>query len=92
MTQLHELTPPPDAEQQGGHEVLRAFVVEGALSISLQRAFDEPGTWGFLLADIARHVSDVYAKETGKTASEVLQDISRQFAIRADVGETDAIN
>ena len=43
---LHELPVPPDAQEAGGHEVLRAFVVDGGLSVSLQRSFDEPQTWG----------------------------------------------
>ena len=54
---LHELAPPPDAREKGGHEVLRCFVVDGGLSIALRRSFDEPGTWGVLLADLARHLA-----------------------------------
>ena len=40
-------------------EVLRAFVVDGGLSIAFQRAFEEPDMWGMLLVDIARHAADL---------------------------------
>ena len=59
---LSELPIPPDAQEVGGHEVLRAFVVNGGLSVSLQRALDEPHTWGVLLVDLAHHVARIYAK------------------------------
>ncbi len=59
-----ELSAPPDVEQQGGAEILRLFVTDGALSLSMQRAFEEPQMWGQLLADLALHVAQVYARET----------------------------
>lgn len=76
---IRELEVPPDAQEQGGAEVLRAFVVDRALSISLQRAFDEPGTWGLLLADVAKHVARIYAQETGIDADDALADIREAF-------------
>ena len=47
---------PPAALEQGGVEVLRAAIVDGALHVSLRRAFDDPEAWGMLIADITRHV------------------------------------
>src|SRR5687768_11845667 len=49
------LNVPPDALEKGGIEILRASVVDGAVSIALRRAFDDPFTWGVLLVDLARH-------------------------------------
>ncbi|MFI5014806.1 MAG: DUF5076 domain-containing protein [Hyphomicrobiales bacterium] len=43
------LAVPPDAQEHGGEEILRAFIVDQGLSVSIQRAFDEPSTWGILL-------------------------------------------
>ena len=63
-SELRELTPPPDAVEQGGDEVLRAFVVDGGLSIAIQRAFDEPAIWGRLLMDVARYVAGLYGRES----------------------------
>lgn len=55
---------PPDALEQGGIEVLRAAVVDGAVSVALRRAFDDPATWGRLLIDLARQAARAYASET----------------------------
>jgi hypothetical protein len=52
---------PPAALEQGGVEVLRAVVVDGALHVALRRAFDDPEAWGMLIADITRHVARIYA-------------------------------
>src|ERR1700678_2266010 len=64
---------PPDVM---GHddatEVLRAFVVDGGLSIAFTRAFEEPDMWGLLLVDIARHAARAYAKESAYTEEEAL--------------------
>ena len=59
---------PPDALEKGGVEILRASVVDGAVSIALRRAFDDPFTWGVLLVDLARHAARVYAAEAGRDA------------------------
>lgn len=63
-SEIRELTPPPDVREQGGVEVLRVFVVERSLSVALQRAFDDPGVWGMLLADVARQVARIYGRES----------------------------
>jgi hypothetical protein len=70
-----ELSAPPDVEQQGGTEILRLFVTDGALSLSMQRAFEEPGMWGQLLADLAVHVAQVYARETPFETAQALGEI-----------------
>ena len=57
------LNVPPAAMEQGGVEVLRAVIVDGALHVSLRRAFDDPEAWGMLIADITRHVARIYATE-----------------------------
>src|SRR2546430_15815163 len=63
---------PPEALAQGGVEVLRAAIVEGGLHVSLRRAFDDPDAWGMLLADVARHVGRIYAKEQSMREDEVV--------------------
>jgi hypothetical protein len=70
-----ELSVPPDVEAQGGSEILRLFVTDGALSLSMQRAFDEPEMWGQLLAELAMQVAEVYARETRLDANEALGGI-----------------
>jgi hypothetical protein len=93
---FEELPVPPDAAERGGVEVLRASIVEGAVSVGLRRSFDDPFTWGILLVDLARHASRIYALETGMGEDEALAAI--QSGIEAelnrptDLGTTRAIN
>ncbi len=73
-------------------EVLRAFVVDGGLSIAFQRAFEEPDMWGLLLVDVARHAARAYSRESEYTEEEALQRILDMFeaeiARPTDTGST----
>ena len=60
-------------------EVLRAFVIDGGLSIAFQRAFEEPDMWGLLLVDIARHAARAYARESDYTEEDALERIVEMF-------------
>jgi hypothetical protein len=84
---------PPDViGRDDATEVLRAFVVDGGLSIAFTRAFDEPDIWGLLLVDIARHAARAYARESGYTEDEALTRIIEMFeaeiARPTDTGNT----
>ena len=79
--ELHELQPPPDAREKGGHEVLRCFVVDGGLSVGLRRSFDNPGTWGILLADLARHAARIYALESDVSEDEADEQPAAEDAV-----------
>jgi hypothetical protein len=63
-TEFQALSIPPDAQEHGGIEVLRAAVVDGAVSFALRRSFEDPATWGRLLIDLARQAARIYARET----------------------------
>ena len=73
-------------------EVLRAFVVDGGLSIAFTRAFEEPDMWGLLLVDIARHCARAYAREAEYSEDEALSRIVEMFeaeiARPTDTGST----
>ena len=73
-------------------EVLRAFVVDGGLSIAFTRAFEEPDMWGLLLVDIARHAARAYAQESSYTEDEALARVVEMFeaeiARPTDMGHT----
>jgi len=73
-------------------EVLRAFVVDGGLSIAFARAFEEPDMWGLLLVDVARHASRVYGRESAYSEDEALRRIVDMFeaeiARPTDLGTT----
>jgi hypothetical protein len=71
---------PPDAlANDQAVEVLRAFVVDGGLSIAFTRAFDDPSMWGMLLVDIARHAARAYDKEGAMGEAEALARITEMF-------------
>ncbi len=91
----HELSVPPDVEAHGGCEILRLFVTDGALSLTMQRAFAEPEMWGQLLAELARQVAEVYARETSICAAEALAEIRLALEVafaRCDMDGKGAIN
>ena len=86
---------PPDVmARDDAIEVLRAFVVDGGLSIAFTRAFEEPDMWGLLLVDIARHAARAYAKESEFTEDEALARIIDMFEAEierpTDLGSTAA--
>jgi hypothetical protein len=76
---------PPDViGRDDATEVLRAFVVDGGLSIAFTRAFEEPDMWGLLLVDIARHAARAYARESAYSESEALNRILDMFEAEID--------
>ncbi len=84
---------PPDVMgRDDATEVLRAFVVDGGLSIAFTRAFEEPDMWGLLLVDVARHASRAYARESAYSEDEALRRIIDMFeseiARPTDIGST----
>ncbi len=74
-----ELPVPPEALLMGGKEVLRAFIVADDLHVSLANAFEQPEIWGVLLADIARHVTDMYVAKAGLPREETLAKIRKSL-------------
>jgi hypothetical protein len=93
---FEELQPPPDAQAKGGVEILRCSVVQGAVSVGLRRAFDDPFTWGVLLVDLARHAARIYALETELSEEEALDQIragiEAELQNPSDPGSTSAMN
>ncbi len=84
---------PPDAlTNDEAVEVLRAFVVDGGLSISFVRAFDDPQMWGMVLVDIARHAARAYEKEGAMSEADALASITEMFTSElshvTDIGTT----
>jgi hypothetical protein len=97
MTQIFDaLVIPPEALDKGGVEVLRAAIVDGDLHVTLRRAFEDPVTWGVLLADVARHVARIYATEDTKKEAAALAEITAGFTAEmnspTDTGSTSAVN
>jgi len=69
------LPPPPNAKNRDAVEVLRVWAVPSeAQQVSLKTTWEEPGTWGLMLADLARHAAKAYAME-GHDEAETLSRI-----------------
>ena len=59
-------------------EVLRAFVIDGGLSIAFQR-LRGARLWGLLLVDIARHAARAFARESEYSEEDALERIVEMF-------------
>jgi hypothetical protein len=75
---------PPLALERGGTEVLRAVVIDGDLHVSLRRAFEDPESWGMLLADVARDIVRLYANESAMSEQDILERLRAAFETEMD--------
>ena len=71
--------PPDVVGREDAVEVLRAFVIDGGLSIAFLRAFEEPDMWGMVLVDIARHAARAFEREGVCSQDEALARIVEMF-------------
>lgn len=61
-----ELKKPPISKEEGAFEILRVWSGESLpLQVSLKTTWEDPGVWGLLLVDIARHAAKAYSGESG---------------------------
>ena len=74
--ETRELELPPIASANSKSvEVLRVWAAPGEpQQLVLKTTWKEPGAWGLMLADIARHAANAYANE-GRDRTEVLARI-----------------
>ena len=90
---VHELPAPLEAVAEGGLEVLRAFIVDGELHVSLQNAFDRPAIWGTLLAEAGRHIARMYSQEGtalyDQAREEIYRSLKAEWSAPTDDGETE---
>jgi len=65
MTDKRELAPPPIAvSHPKSVEILRAWAdPDGPQQVTLITQWEDPGMRGLMLADIARHVAQAYARD-----------------------------
>ena len=63
---------------------MRAVIANGGLCLSLKRAFDDPEGWGRALAEVVKHVAQIYANETRITretaASRIIETFAQEMA------------
>jgi hypothetical protein len=91
----NELLMPPEVigDPEAG-EVMRAWIVNGGLSVSLHpSALGAVEVWGMLLVDVARHVSRAYEDMGEGTYAANLEQIQgmmdAEFARPTDLGTTE---
>jgi hypothetical protein len=87
MANFDSLNIPPTAIQKGGHELMRLAIAEGELYMSLRRGFDDPEGWGRVIAEITKHISQIYATETKYNKADAAQRILETFAKEMAAGE-----
>lgn len=77
--QTSELDPPPIASTSEAVEVLRVWAAPGSpQQLTLRTCWNDPGAWGLLLADVARHAAQAYQRE-GQDLEQVLVRIRELF-------------
>ena len=77
-----ELPLPPQAlEDAEAIEVLRVWTAPGKeQQVILQPVWADPGAWGMMLVDIARHAANAYMRERhDMTREQVLERIKKLF-------------
>jgi hypothetical protein len=78
---MSELPVPPDAADPSAMEVLRAWLIAEQLHCSLcADVFEDPATWGAVLADVARHVALALQEAEGTEPAGTLRTIGEAFA------------
>jgi len=71
--------PPVAINNPDAIEVIRVWAVPGNLQeVSLKTFWQDPGAWGIMLVDIAKHVAQAYSNE-GHNKNVVLKRIKELF-------------
>jgi hypothetical protein len=88
------IIPPAAISDAGSAEVLRAWIANGGLHVSLKPSFDTPDVWGILLVDVARHAARAFAADKQTSEAQALARIRKMFDAEwsrpTDVGQTAA--
>jgi hypothetical protein len=75
--------PPAAARDENSIQMLSAWIAEQGLHCSIKvgmwkaQGLNEPKSWGILLADVIRHVSNAVQEETGESAGETTETLVR---------------
>lgn len=70
-----------DHDHEGGIDLIRLTYQEGQLHCSLDPSLfaDEPGTWGIVLADLTRNISEALTEHNPGKRDEVLAAIRANY-------------
>jgi hypothetical protein len=82
---MSESTPSDPASDPAALEVLRAWLVGDVLHCSVgAEVFEDPGSWGAVLADLARYVAFSLQKADGADPAATLRAIRSTFEQELD--------
>lgn len=78
---MNQLPVPPIAmDDPRAREVLRVWVADGKQHFALVAGvWKDPGAWGLLLVDLARHAAKAYHEAEGRDSIQVLARIREGF-------------
>lgn len=76
----NELEKPPISREQGSFEILRVWGGNDLpQQCALNTTWEDPGAWGLLLVDIARHAAKAYGSTGNITEQEAMERIKLLF-------------
>ena len=71
-------------------EILRLWGADGDQHVNIKRGlWDDPGHWGVMLADLARHAAKMFEQDDGLKIADSLQRIRESFLIELNHPTTD---
>ena len=74
------MIPPLALEDSEGKEIARIWAAQGAQHVSLRIGqWPDPGAWGIMLVDLAKHVANAYEQDNGTDRAKVLARIRELF-------------
>lgn len=88
----HQLAIPPGAAADAkAFELVRAWVAQGDLHVSLQMGgWDDPTAWGVVLADLVRHVARFYQEQKRLNPEQTIARVRDAMDAELDGEEDDA--
>jgi hypothetical protein len=91
VSEKNECPIPPEAlTDPNGGEILRAWVANEGLHVSLRvpDEWEDPGHWGIMLTDVMRHIADAYRQSQGVdaqvTIARIREMIEAEFSSPTD--------
>lgn len=75
----------------GATEILRVWKNSDDLTVTLKITWSDPGAWGLVLADLARHVANAYESEGVQSAKSAERQIraALQAELESPTGDAD---
>jgi hypothetical protein len=82
--------PPAAAKDPKAFELVRAWVADGELHVSMQMGgWDDPTAWGVVLADLVRHVARFYEEKKRLNPEQTMARVRNAMDAELD-GEEEA--